>query len=112
MGGRNTWTKAGGELLGSPQPGTAISPVPPQAATEPERPRLTPHPWSLRGPQPPSKRLFLLVSTPPPGTLDLGLCGFLEVAGNWMFHPMAIPYTITFLIVPHYPHFLSPCEKC
>ena len=87
MGGRNTWTKAGGGLLGSPQPGTAISSVPPQAATEPERPRLTPHPWSLRGPQPPSKRLFLLVSTPPPGTLDLGLCGFLEVAGNWMLQP-------------------------
>nr|XP_020729251.1 endonuclease 8-like 1 isoform X2 [Odocoileus virginianus texanus] len=59
----------------------------PQAAAEPERPRLTPHPWSLRGPQPPSKRLFLLVSTPPPGTLGLGLCGFLEVAGNWMLQP-------------------------
>ncbi|XP_055274093.1 endonuclease 8-like 1 isoform X1 [Moschus berezovskii] len=59
----------------------------PQAATEPERSRLTPHPWSLRGPQPPSKRLFLFVSTPPPGTLDLGLCGFLEVAGNWMLRP-------------------------
>ncbi|XP_057580082.1 endonuclease 8-like 1 isoform X4 [Hippopotamus amphibius kiboko] len=36
----------------------------PQAAADPKRSRLTPHPWSLRAPLPLSRRVSLLASTP------------------------------------------------
>nr|XP_030730797.1 endonuclease 8-like 1 isoform X2 [Globicephala melas] len=78
----------------------------PQATADPKRSRLTPHPRSLRRPQPLSRRVSLLASTPSccPGSGPVrlpGSCRGLAAPG-----PVAIPCTtMMFLIVPIVPIF-------